>query len=252
MRISIFLWSSILVLIFFSSCIQQKNVVYFHENSFDSTTVVNEIYRIQKEDVLNIETKSLSQDNIDYILNSGGGSNRMNNEISLLLSGYLVDLQGNIELPLIGEINVEGLTIIEIENLINEELKKYIKNIYVNVRLLNYRVTVLGEVNAPNTYNFYNNSVTIFEALSRAGDINDYGNKRNVMLIRQLKDKKVTYKLDMTNMESMGSEFYYLFPNDIIYVQPIKGKFFRENLPIYSFVISSITTFILILNYIQS
>jgi polysaccharide biosynthesis/export protein len=240
------------VVISFASCIQQKNTVYFYEYMNDTIPIVQDLYKIQKEDIIHVSTKSLTNNDINFLLNSGDPrTSGANNDLNMILTGYRVNEEGNILLPLIGEIEVLDLTLNQAEDRINKALKKYMKNSYVSLRLVNFKVTLLGEINVPGTYNFYNNNVTIFQALSEAGDITDYGNKKKVTLIRQVEDKKQTIEFDLTNTDIIGTQYYHLMPNDVIYVSPVKGKFFRENISLYSFVLSSVTTFILIMNYIQ-
>jgi len=242
-------WAS---LILFSSCIQQKNTVYFHDYKKDSISLVKEIYKIQEEDILHISTKSIINNEIDYLLNSGDiRTSSFYTDVNLALTGYRVNGNGNIQLPLVGDIHVADLTLNQAEDSINFALQKYIKNTFVSVRLVNFRITILGEVKYPGTFSFYNNNVTIFQALSEAGDINDYGNKKKITLIRQVDHVKHTYEFDLTNTDMIGTKYYYMMPNDVIYVSPVKGKFFRENISLYSIILSSVTTFILVLNYIQ-
>lgn len=240
------------ILLLFTSCIQQKHIVYFNEYLNDSISLVKNEYKIQKEDILHISTKSLTNNEIDYLINSGEiRTGSFYSEANLAITGYKVNNSGNIYLPLVGEIHAEGLTLNEIEDSINIALQKYMKNTFVSVRLVNFKVTVLGEVRFPGTFNFYNSEVSIFEALSEAGDITDYGNKTQVTLIRSNMEKKESYEIDLTNSDVLSANIYYLKPNDIIFVSPVKGKFFRENVGLYSFILSSLTTIILIFDYIQ-
>lgn len=243
----------IIFVLLFSACIQQKHTVYFYENLSDTISLVKDVYKIQTDDVLHIATKSITNNDINYLLNSGEPrASGNNNDLNMILTGYRVNNNGQILLPLIGEVKVAGLSLNQAEDSINHALKKYLKNSFVSLRLVSFKVTILGEVNMPGTYNFYHNNVTIFQALSEAGDITDYGNKSKVTLIRQINDKKETIEFDLTNSAIIGTQFYYLMPNDIIYVTPVKGKFFRENMSLYSFILSSVTTFILVLSYIQN
>jgi putative membrane protein involved in polysaccharide export len=139
---------------------------------------------------------------------------------------YLVDNQGNINFPVLGEIHVGGLTKLEIENLIIEKLKVYLKEApLVTVRIANYRISVLGEVAKPGSFVVSNEKINLLEALAMAGDLTIYGMRDNVKLIRTGQDNKqeiITFDLNKT--ETVMSPYYQLQQNDIVYVTPNKTK----------------------------
>ena len=142
------------------------------------------------------------------------------------LQQYLVDNQGNINFPMLGEIHVGGLTKLEIENLIIEKLKVYLKEVpIVTVRIVNYRISVLGEVNDPGSFIISNEKVNLLEALAMAGDLTIYGMRDNVKLIRTGQDnRQEIITLDLNKAETVMSPYYQLQQNDIIYVIPNKAK----------------------------
>lgn len=142
------------------------------------------------------------------------------------LQKYLVDNEGNIDFPVIGELTVGGLTKGEAEDLIIERLKEYLKETpIVSVRMTNYNISVLGEVARPGTFTIDNEKVTIFEALAMAGDMTIYGQRQDVKLIREdAKGERKVIKLDITKPSVIASQYYYLQQNDVLYVTPNKPK----------------------------
>jgi polysaccharide biosynthesis/export protein len=136
-------------------------------------------------------------------------------------------------------------------NAIRQRADRYLKDATVIVKLISFKISVIGEVNRPGTYNNFNNQLTVLEAISMAGDITDYGNRKMVLVLRPAADGTSTFRLDLTNSEILSSDGFFLLPNDIVYVEPIRNKSFRINMPAISLVFSSISTLILILNYIR-
>ena len=141
-----------------------------------------------------------------------------------MFNGYFVDQDGNIDFPLAGKIKLEGLTLIEAQTSILNAVKPYITDAVVNIRFLNLKVTVLGEVNRPGTIRLSNKRVTILEALGLAGDLTLYANRTNLLLMRE-KDGIRTYnRLDLQSKDIFTSEFFYLQQNDVIYVEPVRAR----------------------------
>ena len=138
--------------------------------------------------------------------------------------GYLVDVTGAIELPLIGTLNVGGLTTMEAKELIKKKVADYLKEPTVNVRFLNYKVSVLGEVLHPSVYVIPNETITLPEALGLAGDMTIYGKRENVLVIRDENGKKIFGRVNLTTRDVYNSPYYYLHENDIVYVEPGKGR----------------------------
>jgi polysaccharide export outer membrane protein len=178
---------------------------------------------------------------------AGGGGN-------LYFSGYTVDRHGNIRIPYLGEINVLGYTEKEVREKIESELPKYLVNveegIFVTVKLGGIQFIVTGEVGGPGTINLAQNQVSIIDAIANAGEITEFGNRKNVMIIRKTLDGVKKYTLDLTNMEVFNSEHFYIQPNDIIYVTPLKQKSwgigttgfqtFSTLVTVLSFIVSSV------------
>lgn len=170
------------------------------------------------------------------------------------LISYAVDDKGNINMPFIGTINVKGLTINQAKEQIEKSLGVYLNNISVVVRFVGNKITVLGEITRPGQYSFYDEKVTVFQAIGFASGTTPYGNLTNVTLIRE-KDNKISYHyLDLTNKNIVASENYYLLPNDIIIINPINAKYrsLRDySLQILGALIGSINTILLSISVYQ-
>jgi polysaccharide export outer membrane protein len=195
-----------------TSCNSYKNVPYFQDlnrsdkigESIDNFSPVT----IQPQDILGISVTSLNPE-------AWKDDNK---------GGYLVDLDGNIQLPLVGAIKVSGLTTNVIQQQIRKKLTTYLKEPTVNVRILNFKISVIGDVAKPNVYQVENERITVTEALGLAGDLNITGIRNNVLLIREIDNKRQYINLDLTSAEIFKSPYYYLKNNDVIYVQPDKTK----------------------------
>jgi polysaccharide export outer membrane protein len=155
-------------------------------------------------------------------------------------------------LPIIGELTVKDLSVEQARDLIQLNADKYLKNATVIVKLISFKVTVLGEVNNPGYHYVYNNQVTILEALGLAGDLTAVGNRKNVKLVRQVKGGSEVVLLNLTDPRLLKSKYFYLMPNDALYVEPLRARSGRLNLEHLTLVFSAATTAILILNYLDN
>jgi len=171
---------------------------------------------------------------------------------SLFLDGYSIDVSGKIILPTLGELTVKDLTVEEAQKLIQLNVNKYLNNAIAVVKLISFKVTVLGEVKNPGYYFVYNNQATALEALGMAGDLTNFGSRKNVKLIRQRPSGSEVILLDLTDPNLLKSEYYFLKPGDVIYVEPLKARSKRSNLEVLSVVFSALTTGILILSYVST
>jgi polysaccharide export outer membrane protein len=221
----------------FSSCLVSKPVRYF-EGLTDSTMMENIVIPdqlIQKGDMLSIKIFSDNPD-ATHIFNQasgGGGSSSpkggQGNETqatSNATGGYLVDNKGQIRLHAIGEIYVEGLTRQQLEEIIIRKLQRLevLSNPYCLVRFGNFKITILGEVASPGIYTIPTDKASVLEALGLAGDINVYGRKDQIMLIRENQGKRMYTNLDLTNPSIFQSPYFYMRQNDVLVVQPDKRK----------------------------
>ncbi|WP_109300668.1 polysaccharide biosynthesis/export family protein [Aquimarina sp. AU474] len=137
---------------------------------------------------------------------------------------YLIDEKGNIDFPVLGQLKIEGLTRIEVKDMIKEKLKIYINDPIVSVRLKNFKITVLGEVVRPGSYTIPNERVTIIEALGLAGDMTIKGKRGNVMVIRENDGVNTYHRVDLTSKSIFDSPVYYLAQNDVLYIEPNNSR----------------------------
>lgn len=206
-----------LSVVMLSSCSTYKTIPYFQD--VDKTKITqqeiknNSPLKIQPGDILGIVVGSLNPD--------AWTDGNKNGETAL---GYKVDEAGNISLPLIGLVKVGNLTTAQARELIESRLTKYLKSPAVNLSVLNFKISVLGDVNRPNVYPIASEQVTITEALSLAGDLQITGMRQNILLIREQDGVRKYIPVDLTSAGLFQSEYYYLRNNDIIYVTPDKNK----------------------------
>ncbi len=207
-----------LMLIFIiSSCATKEDVVYF-QNAKDFETIVDTdsfTTKFKVNDILSIYVSTYDLDAVKpfNLFKSNGGTNSEPID-------YLVDNDGNIDYPVLGKIKLLGLTVEEAKELFKEKLSDYLKNPIVNIRILNYRISVLGEVRSPGRYNISGERITLLEALSLAGDLTIKGKRKNVLVIRDFNGNKTYTRVDITNKELFNSPVYYLTQNDVVYVEP--------------------------------
>lgn len=247
-----------LSLLFVVSCTRYKELVLLQENPEVETDSLGfypyEVpeYRIQQRDILYIRIISLNQE-VTEVMNTtpSYGANIYNNEASFYIYGYNVSDSGTVDIPIVGEVAVVGKTLEEAKKAIVDQTLKYLKDPTVIVKLISFKYSVFGEVNQPGVYTNFNNQLTVLEAISSAGDISAFGDRRRVMVIRPGVHGTTTHRLDLTDEKILLLDGFFLLPNDIVYVEPIKSQNFRNNIPVWSLFLSTITTFILVLNYLN-
>ncbi|MBA4322266.1 MAG: sugar transporter, partial [Odoribacter sp.] len=208
-------------------------------------------------DILYITVKAMTPDGkiTDFLMTSGSsaGANLLQGESGGYLYGYDVNPEGNILLPAVGSLKVEGLTLEESRKLLQISAEKVFKNSTVECKLLSYKFTVIGEVKAPGTYINYNNYLTILEAIGRAGGVGDYGNRDKVLVVRPMEKGTKTFRINLQDKKLLSSEAYFLLPNDVVIIEPLNQKIFNMNLPTVSFILTAITatitTTLLLINY---
>lgn len=140
------------------------------------------------------------------------------------LKGYLVDQSGAINFPILGRIVLKGLTMAEVKTLLAERLKPYLKNPVINVRILNFKVTISGEVMRPGVFTILDQRITLPEALALAGDLTDYANRSNVLLVREVDGVKTHTRINLKSADFFDAPYYYLQQNDLVYIEPVKAK----------------------------
>lgn len=215
-------------------------------------------YRVQINDILNIRVKALDQDNVNIFNPVGDGQLNAGSDERAYFDGFTVDLHGNIRIPILGYINVLGFTTEEIEKLLElkllEKQFKETANIFVTVKLAGLQYTATGEIGSPGTKIVFKDRVNVFEAIANSGEIPITGDRKDVMIVRQYPQGQQIHHIDLTDINVMNSPYYYIQPNDMIYVKPLKQKSWGtgttgvQSLSTIITLISLVTTTILLIN----
>ncbi|MEX2592067.1 MAG: polysaccharide biosynthesis/export family protein [Anditalea sp.] len=220
----------ILLFIVFTSC-AKRNLVYFSDvdSDADYSVEIPEMVepQIQTDDLLRITVTSLSPES-NLLFNAGvlnsGGENSMNDEMQNLNAGYLIDKNGEINFPVLGMVKLGGLTKPEAIEEMSHRLSEYVKDPIVNIRFVNFKITVIGEVNMPSTFTVPTEKINVLEALGLAGDLTPFGKRENVLIIREKNGVRSATRFNLNKKDILSSPYYYLQQNDIIYVEPDQIK----------------------------
>jgi polysaccharide export outer membrane protein len=216
-----------------TSCVQYEELVYFRKidkeeslrPKFPSDSIQNLVaLRIQKNDVLSITVHSFDPiQSAPFNLMQPGAGGVAGGGASPFTS-YIVDENGEIDFPVLGKIALKDLTATEAKNKLVDSLKVYLNDPIVNIRFINFRITVLGEVSQPGTFIISNDRITVLEALSMVGDLTDYSNRTNILIIREQDGIRRFGEFNLQSPEIFKSEYYYLKQGDVIYVEPTENK----------------------------
>lgn len=249
--------------ILFTSCIPLKDQVYFQGDTTESDTIrkiQDEPYRLQVNDMLDIQIKSSDEKLVALFSSTPANSNNSNiqySQESMYFRGYSVDKHGNIQLPYLGDINVLGYTTPEVLDKLQKEFETYFKNpedVFITVKLAGVRITVIGEVAKTGNQILYLNQVNLIQALAAAGDIKITGNREKVRVFRKNIDGTKEYEVNMLDINSFDSDNFFVQSNDIIYVEPLKQKSWgtgtsgMQTITSLIAVLSLVTTTILLVN----
>src|SRR5829696_2934480 len=238
------------VAMLFFSCTPQKKLVYFQGNfnAVNDSTAANYFkLRIIPGDILLVNVFTINPEAFPYF--SIVSDKQSSDTRSPYEKGYTVSERGTIEMPLAGEVSVLNMTMTEASNAIKQKLLKFMDEPMVTVKNLNFKITVLGEVTRPGTFNIYNETITLPEVLGMAGDISPFGNRTALKIIRSNSKTPQVLNVDMTRAESLTLENYYLHPNDIIYVEPLKRRALQNISPAITLLTSLLTTTIVVLSF---
>lgn len=247
-----------LTILSFCSCLETRNISYFN-NAIDTLYADNGIEReiiIQPNDILSISIGSLNAEasaifntSNNYIISSAtaAGSNTQS-------SGYLVNTDGFIQLPMLGNIKAANFTKKELKQAITQTIldKKLLIDPIVNIRHMNFEVTVIGEVGHPTVITVPSEKISMLKALGLAGDITIYGKKENVLLIREVNGKRKVNHVDLNSAKFLSSPFYYLKPNDVVYVEPNKNKIasVERNRQLLPAILSGLSVIVIVIDRI--
>ncbi len=244
-------------ILFLQSCGDTRKLTYF--NNVKDTLIsapgrdanIPTETVIQVDDILSITVSSANPE-ASIAFNSPNESTPSTNSASAgntLTIGYLVNQNGDINFPVIGKMHVEGMTKLQLSENITKQIleKKLLVDPIVTIRYLNFRVSVIGEVNRPGVYTVPNEKLSLMEAIGLAGDLSIYGKRHNVLLIRETAQGKITRRIDLHSPDILTSPYYYLKSNDIVYVEPIKDRVALERQTRLLPIVFSITSMIIII-----
>lgn len=226
----LFLW--LVISLLFTSCIATNDLIYLQKKNGDQVaspilTLASKPYRLQTNDVLSITIKA-NDPKLVTIFSPTNQGEAGKSESGLYFDGFTVDDHGNIRIPVLGEINVNGFTVEEIRTKIeNQLLTDYFNkeaNIFVTVKLAGFKYTINGEIGSTGTKTLFQDHLNIMQAIANSGDITITGNRKAVTIIRQLPSGIEMHDIDLTDINVMQSPYYYLQPNDYIYIKPLKQK----------------------------
>jgi polysaccharide export outer membrane protein len=249
--------------LFFSSCVSNKKFTYMQKGDVNkkdlpkdsvvrSYSIEHFDYRIQPQDILSVRFESLTSKEYDFFAQDGNQQNVNIMAGGALIIGELVDEQGEIPLPVVGKVKVAGLTVFQAQDSLQSLANRYMESPVVKVRLINFRITVLGEVNREGTIGLSNNRVTIMEALGLSGGISDIGDKKNVKLVRQTGETVEIVYLDLLDENFVTSPYYYVHQNDVLIVPSLRQRpyrrYFGQNLGVF---ISALSLALLVYNITQ-
>jgi polysaccharide export outer membrane protein len=242
-----------------SSCVPQKKIKYLQRQQEQDTNSFhnrkrNADYRIQPKDNLYIRVFALDEKSFVFFNKQSGTTsyNDYANDASIYLNSYTVNNDGNIDVPIVGKVYVQGLTVDQTKTILQNLVGEYLKEITIVVKMVNFRLTVVGEVYRPGEFTIYKDEINIFEAISLAGDLSEFANRGKVALVRQTEKGSQVHYLDLTSETLLSSDYYYLQPNDIIYVSPLGYKRWGlgSTFP-WAIVLTSVTTALLLINYFK-
>lgn len=230
------IWVYIIAIAALSSCIPQKELMYLqdqaeknkdYKNPFDTTAQITGVYFLRPNDYIRVEVNSLDPKVSEFFnltnTNSSGAGNIQNN---IAFISYQIDDHMNIDFPYAGKINLAGCNIPMAKTRIEQALKPYLTDMSLKVDLALSTFTVLGEVRSPGVKNMSKEQITIFEAIALSGDLTIYAKRKKMKLMRQTPQGPKIYVFDVTDKNIINSEYYYVYPNDFIYIKPMKAKMF--------------------------
>lgn len=240
------------------SCTTQKELSYLNNletggESYFTMDVPD--YQVQPRDLLYVTVKAQTPEGAltEMLSDKATSTSYMQGEASQYIMGYSVDPQGYVTIPLLGKMEIGGKTIFEIRDFFQSKVDSLFRHAYVEVRLLSFKFTVIGEVRAPGTFVNYNDQLTVLEAIGRAGGVTETGAKERILVVRPLGNQTITYQLSLQDKSLLASPAYFLSPNDVVIVQPTPKKVFNVNLPTIAFIVSTVTgvvsTTLLLVNY---
>ncbi|MBT1704887.1 polysaccharide biosynthesis/export family protein [Chryseosolibacter indicus] len=251
-------------LIFFASCVSNKKVTLLQKNDVNATNLPKDSvirtyaidtfqYKVQPNDILSVRFESLSPKELDIFSTSQNQLNVQLQGTNGLVMGELVDEKGEISIPFVGKFKVSGLTVFEVQDTLEHLANQYVEAPTVKVRLINYRITILGEVKNEGSITLSNNRVSMLEAIGISGGFNDLADRANVKLIRQRGGQTEVQYINLLDENFIRSPYYYVYQGDVLIVPPLKQRPFRnyfgQNLALF---VSSLSVLLLAFNLLQN
>lgn len=251
-KMLVFLFAGMIAL---NSCRFSKDLTLLADMKNDSlitnlpVTAPNNILKPDDNLYVTIQSANEEINKLFNINNStqGGGSQSYTDPSGQYLYGNLVDRDGNITLPVLGQIQVAGLTVAEAQSTIQLKANTYLKEATVKVKLLNFKITILGEVKTPGSYFFFDNSVNVFDVLARAGGFTDMARLNTILVVRPTQSGTMSYRLNFKTKNLLSHPAYYLKPNDMVYAEPAMMKSAMLNFTTISMVLSTVTFMMVVL-----
>jgi polysaccharide export outer membrane protein len=246
-----------LFLVFFTSCVSPKKIIYLQDlDSSLPTQELNYTSIIKKDDILRITVASENMELVQPFnqMISTTNQNGLNPMAQQQLFGYLVDNDGAIVFPILGVMQAAGQTRKELTDRIQTQIREggFVKDAVVDIRIVNFKVTVLGEVNRPGTFTLDYNRITLLQVIGTAGDLTIYGNRKNVTVLRDVNGIQTTSTVDLTSASFIDSDFYYLQQNDVVVVEPnyaqIQAAGFNRNASLFVSIASVLLSLIVIIS----
>ena len=240
---------AVLFAVAFASCVPQKKMLYLKEAQMAAENISKEYvndrtldYKLQPGDNLYIRfLNTIDQSSAAALAGESNLRNYMSSEASIYLQSYTLDEEGYIEMPLTGKINLKNLTVDQAKEKLQEEVSKFVNQTTLIVKLSNFNLTILGEVSRPGMYKVYQSQINLFEAVALAGNMTNFAKKDDVKIVRQTDNGSEIITVDMGQADILSSPYYYLKPNDIVYVEPLKIKQWGFTTFPYSTVFSIVT-----------
>ena len=238
----------LLFLFTFSSCITNSDLEYIRSNKEIKKTKANkQVYRLQQGDLISVQISTTTQQQHDFF----NKENTSNSQLMIqnpYLYGYIINEEGNLDLPSFGKVKAAGFTLRELENVIKNIAVSYFESPVIKLNIINFEITIFGEVNNPGTFKIVDPEVNILYALSLSGDMTQFGNRRKVKVIRNENELNRVFYVDLTKKGVLNNSDFMLQPHDIIYVAPLNKKFYAFNniTNVVSMALSAVTLYLLI------
>lgn len=232
------------------SCVRHKSIIYLQKSQSmakDTVAKADFEYKVQAKDRLYITVNSYNSEVTNFFNLQGGGVNQGRVGAQALMYAYFVKESGYIEIPMLDSIKVSGFSVTEIQESLQKSIREQVPDAYVLVRLANYQVTMMGEVGREGIVTSTLDRLTIFDAISMAGGVTEFGDRKRIKVVRSYKDTaSVILTVNLTKRDIFASECYYLHPGDMIYVERMRAKTYMSNLSNISRVVGIIVGFILV------